>query len=153
MIAPFPFWRSYPVPSWAGRRAYRITMYLYADDSTKGDFTCLAAYFGRDSEMGLLHEKWAHLLDHYGIRSMHASEFMMGQPQYRELTVDDDTKTRVLSEFCSISKEYADHAVVVSTSLTTFRTAANSAAIKPKYEKNVSRFLFLSDADKSPRTI
>jgi hypothetical protein len=117
-------------------------MYLYADDSTKGDFTCLAAYFGRDSEMCLLHEKWAHLLGHYGIRSMHASEFMTGQPQYRELTRDEDTKTRVLNEFCSISKEYADHALVVSTRLTTFRTAANGASIKPKYEKNVSRFLF-----------
>ena len=130
-------WLPFPLPS-ADTRKYQVVMYVYADDSTKGDFVCIAAYLGSGLQMNALHEEWGSLLLKYELPRLHASDFMTGQPEYSIVIKDLDERRRVITEFCEIPKRHAAYAIAISTNVRDFKAAREHV----KGPKGPSGFLF-----------
>jgi hypothetical protein len=105
-----------PLPIRRGQPWHWLVMYIYVDDSEKGDFVCIAAFFSSDAGINGLHEQWSVLLKKHNLPHFHAEPFFTGSDDvYRSLVPDICERHKIIKEFCDLPKRYYDRAVGIST--------------------------------------
>lgn len=113
-------------------------MHVFVDDSetfAKNGFLCLAGFMASDKAWQAFCNRWEAMLGKHKIGVMHASDFLSGQGEYRDLKLTYEERLSVLSEFMDIIREETECGVFCIIDSGQYRSVLTQAKKKLQPEE------------------